>query len=229
MCGRVTLRKPKEIAKAFAVDIVDSAFADNNLEQPQFNLAPSQLLPVITDTGETRRLTAMKWGLLPHWAKPEKFSTPLINARADTVDSKPSFRTAFKKHRCLIPIDGFYEWKAIGKQKQPMFIRQDSDELFALAGIYDLWINPETNSPVPGCAIVTTSASAFMQSIHDRMPVILSESEQKIWLSPVPIEKSVSDLIFKPKETLSLCATEVSTYVNSPRNIGEKCIEPQQT
>jgi putative SOS response-associated peptidase YedK len=149
----------------------------------------------------------------------------LINARSDTVATKPSFRSAFKKRRCLIPADGFYEWKKLDKGKQPYFIHMRDDEPFAFAGIWEAWDNPDDGKEVQSCTIITTDANALMKTIHDRMPVILPASAYDRWLDSDPKLDTLQALLC-PYKAQDLEAYPVSTYVNSPKNRGPKCLEP---
>jgi putative SOS response-associated peptidase YedK len=170
-------------------------------------------------------LAMLRWGPIPSWAKDANIGNRLINARADTVAAKPSFRSAFKRRRCLVPADGFYEWKRDGKVKQPFFIHRKDEEPFAFAGLWERWENPEDGKEVQSCSLITTEANELMAPIHDRMPVILAESAYDRWLD---LDEPVSDLqsLLKPFPANELAAYPISTYVNSPKNQGPKCIEP---
>jgi putative SOS response-associated peptidase YedK len=166
MCGRFTLRTPtKDIVKAFGLTEAPDL-------KPRFNIAPTQQVAAIRLDAEVgiRRLSLLRWGLIPSWAADPSIGYPMINARAESVAIKPAFRSAFKKGRCLIVADGFYEWKKVGKNKQPYFIRLKDDEPFAFAGLAEHWHRGEQT--IDSATIITTEPNELMETIHDRMPVI---------------------------------------------------------
>ena len=175
MCGRYTLvKKAEDIAKRFKVD-VGPAY------KPRFNAAPTQLLPVIT-TDSPEGLSWFYWGLIPSWSKDKSISTKLINARAETISEKASFRTALQKRRCIIPADGFYEWKPVSKKgKVPYRITLLNEELFSFAGLWEEYEDDEGDT-VHTFTIITTQANSTLQNIHERMPVILKKEAEGIWL-----------------------------------------------
>ncbi|MDX8386351.1 MAG: SOS response-associated peptidase [Gallionella sp.] len=173
MCGRFALNEdPVKLAKQFMLsDGVDFA--------PAWNIAPSlKICSITADDSESRHLQLMKWGLIPSWAKDAAIGYKLSNARGETVAEKPSFRSAFKHHRCIIPASGFYEWKTEKGVKQPWYISLKSGEPLAFAGLWETWHDIQT------CCIITTSANSLMAPIHIRMPVILDQSQWATWLSP---------------------------------------------
>jgi putative SOS response-associated peptidase YedK len=177
MCGRFALKEtPKKLAKHFQlVDEVEFA--------PSYNIAPS--LPVFTITADTegaRHLRAMRWGLIPSWAKDSTIGNKLSNARGETVAEKPSFRSAFKSRRCLIPASGFYEWQTANGVKQPWYVSLKSGEPMAFAGLWETW-HPKDGGVIETCCIITTAGNELMQPIHDRMPVILNSGQWATWLS----------------------------------------------
>ena len=176
MCGRYTLVKPaKEISERFNVEV-------NKVYQPRFNAAPTQLMPVIT-SDSPEGLSWFYWGLVPAWSKDKAVSQKLINARAETLEEKASFRNALKKRRCLVPADGFYEWKPVGKKsKVPYRITLLQEELFAFAGLWEEY-EDEEGQMIHTFTIVTTEANNALQSLHSRMPVILSKQAEKAWLN----------------------------------------------
>ncbi len=181
-----------------------------------YNISPSSNIPVVKlDNGE-RVLENMHWGFIPHWAKDTKIQP--INAKSETVNSKPFFRSAFKKTRCLIPANGFYEWLRMDDHKQPYYFRLKDDELLAFAGLWDHWENPEGQS-IDSCTIITTSANEIMEPIHNRMPVILDPVDYEEWL-----QHGGKDFL-KPYAGEMVCYP-VSTVVNNPRNNGKDLIEP---
>jgi putative SOS response-associated peptidase YedK len=177
MCGRFVRETGAEAAR----ELFDVQDVQEELP-PSYNVAPRQPVAVIMEDG-VRKLVAMQWGLIPRWAKDEKIGSKLINARAETITEKPSFRDAFRSRRCLIIADGFYEWRTAQGRKQPVFIYLKDKKPFGMAGIYELWTAPDGRS-VTTCAIITTAANAFMQPIHHRMPVIIAGNDYQAWLDP---------------------------------------------
>ncbi len=223
MCGRYTLRvSPAELAELFGVI--------NQFDwSPRYNIAPTQTVAAVRlfESGDGRELALLKWGLIPFWAKDAKIGSNLINARADTVATKPAFRAALKKRRCLIPVDGFYEWQVVPgqKTKQPDLISVRDVPAFAFAGLWEHWTNPEGNR-VDNCSIITTDANELMQQVHNRMPVILDPADYERWLDRDQQDpKAVVDLLKQfPAERMQL--VPVSTLVNSPRNEKPECVQP---
>ncbi len=219
MCGRFTLRTPtKTIVEAF-----DLAGAPDL--KPRYNIAPTQQIGAIrlnSETG-TRQLSMFRWGLVPSWADDPKIGYRMINARAESVAVKPSFRSAFKKGRCLIVADGFYEWKKTGKNKQPYFIRLQNDEPFAFAGLSEHWHRGD--QVIGSATIITTEPNELMQGIHDRMPVILSPDDYELWLEPDFHGQGKLLEMLKPYPAEEMEAYPISTLVNNPSNEDAKCIE----
>ncbi len=171
MCGRYTLRS-RASEKFYGVPASDLPFLS-----PRYNIAPTQTVPVIIERRAERRLALFQWGLIPSWSKEPK---GFINARAETLEDKPSFSESFQRRRCLIPADGFYEWMRTGSLKQPYFFQMKDEAPFAFAGIWDKWQSGER--AITSCAIITTSANELLATIHDRMPVILDDEAQERWL-----------------------------------------------
>jgi putative SOS response-associated peptidase YedK len=223
MCGRFTLRTPpKDIAEVFqllhALDLI-----------PRYNIAPTQQVAVVRQGTTCREGSMIRWGLIPFWAKDAKVGASMINARADTVATKPAFRAAFKKRRCLVLADGFYEWqKGEGKTKQPFYIRMAKDQLFAFAGLWEHWKGPDETS-IDSCAIITTDCNETLHPIHDRMPVILHEEDYDRWLGPKAEDPAKLVELLKPYPASEMTAFPISTLVNNPRNESAKCIEPLAT
>jgi len=222
MCGRFTLTTDLDrLQERFTFHTTNLSFV------PRYNIAPSQgVLAVINDEGENRA-GFLRWGLIPSWAKEQAIGDRMINARAETVAEKPSFRRALQKRRCLILADGFYEWKKEGKRKVPMYISLRLHEPFAFAGLWETW-KPPTGEPIHSCTIITTTPNSLMAPIHDRMPVILPRKAEALWL-----DRTVED----PQKLLPLLASysakemeayAVSALVNSPRNDIPACIEPAE-
>jgi putative SOS response-associated peptidase YedK len=162
--------------------------------------------------------------LIPSWAKDKKIDARLINARADTVADKPSFRSAFKSRRCLIPADGFFEWQKAGSKKQPYYVTLRGGGPFAFAGLWERWHDEEGD--VQSCSIVTTDANELMRPLHDRMPVILDPKDYAAWLDPAPQPKEELLAMLRPFQSEAMQAVPVSTTVNNPQNQGPRCIEP---
>lgn len=220
MCGRYTLRsKLNRLLAEFAVDVQEGLIGE-----PRFNIAPTQNVATIRIHDGARRLEMRRWGLVPSWADDPSVGNRMINARADGVADKPSFRSAFKKRRCLVVADGFYEWKKDGPTKQPYYIRLREDKPFAFAGLAEHWQRGEQR--IDSCTIITTEPNSLMADIHDRMPVILSPDEYDLWLDPEfeGKEKLLSLLDAYPADAMT--AYPVSTLVNNPRHENSACIEP---
>ncbi|WNG42299.1 SOS response-associated peptidase [Archangium violaceum] len=220
MCGRVTIQTPAlAIAREFALTGVRSA-----LDRPRYNLAPTQLMPVVINDGE-RMLDAYRWGLIPSWAKEASIGNKLINARGETVAEKPSFRSALKRRRCLVLVDGWFEWKQSTKPKTPYLFRRKDGRPMAFAGLWEEWTAPDTGEVLRTCTVITTGPNAVMAPIHDRMPVILRPEGQELWLRPEPQEASLLQPLLAPNEDEPLELWEVSRVVNSPTNDIPACIE----
>lgn len=220
MCGRVTIQTPAlAIAREFALTGIRTA-----IERPRYNLAPTQLMPVVINDGE-RMLDAYRWGLIPSWAKEAAIGNKLINARGETVAEKPSFRSALKRRRCLALVDGWYEWKQSTKPKTPYLFRRKDGRPMAFAGLWEEWTAPDTGEVLRTCTLITTGPNQLMAPIHDRMPVILSPEAQALWLRPEPQEASALQPLLVPNEDEPLEAWEVGRVVNSPMNDVVACVE----
>ena len=217
MCGRFSFFSPAEVLAAkFGVAEVAAELT------PRYNVAPEQDIAVVIQD-DVRRLVDMRWGLIPFWTKRPSSDLSTINARAETLEIKPTYRHSFKNRRCLIPADGFYEWKGTAGKKAPYFIRLKSHEPFAFAGLYDLWESP-TSEVISSATIITTTPNELLSPIHNRMPVILSDSEFELWLSKEKADVSVLKALLDPFPTEEMEAYRVSTYVNNPSNEGERCL-----
>ncbi|MEM7469260.1 MAG: SOS response-associated peptidase [Pseudomonadota bacterium] len=227
MCGRYTLSEsPAEIADAFddvlGVDC-STEFSATYDWQPRYNIAPSQYCLVAACVGSAPELALMRWGLIPHWAKDQKIANKLINARAETVAEKPSFRTAFRHKRCLVFASGYYEWTKRDGQKYPVHITSTQANVIAFAGLWSSWSGDDTDT-LNTFTIITTSANADIDSVHHRMPVTLTPSDAQLWLSRTPDQAdSLALLRPAPDGTFSHCF--VSNYVNAPRNEGPECVQ----
>jgi len=209
MCGRFSIiSKSREIEKHF--DLVRSREF-----RKSYNVYPSSDIPVVRLEYGDRVLANLHWGLIPHWAKDTKLQP--INAKGETVASKPFFRSAFRKSRCLIPANGFYEWQRAGKQKQPYYFRLKDAELMAFAGLWDRW--EHDGNAIESCTIITTDANEVMKPVHDRMPVVLGPDAYEAWLQEGRkslLQPYAGDMICYP----------VSTAVNNPKHNGKDLIEP---
>ena len=220
MCGRYTLTNPEDIAARFGLGALSETGTDI---RPRFNVSPSQAVPVIrTHDGKTA-LELMQWGFQPAWVAGKSKRPPPINGRAETLLERPMFKGAVNKSRCLIPADGFYEWKVIPgqKTKQPMHIRLKDGALFAFAGLWT-WGGDEVG---PTCAIITTAPNDLVSTIHDRMPVILTEHGERLWMDQdAPPEEAMSVLSAYPADLMEAFA--VSTAVNGPGRDAPEMVEP---
>ncbi|PKN37428.1 MAG: hypothetical protein CVU62_10590 [Deltaproteobacteria bacterium HGW-Deltaproteobacteria-2] len=187
MCGRfVLITDLKNIQKRFNIQNISCE------HQPSWNIVPSQSVPVVICHNGINQLVCYRWGLIPSWSRDPSIAEKLINARAETVDKKPSFKDALKKRRCLIVADGFYEWKREGKSKMPLYFYLKSARPFGFAGLYETWISPDKKE-INTCVIITTAANELIAPIHDRMPVIVSGEQENIWLQS-DVSK-ISDLL----------------------------------
>ena len=221
MCGRYSLTSsPTELAKRFEFEF-DS---DGETVRPRFNIAPTQQVLTVVG-GETRRATFMRWGLIPRWAKDASTGRPLINARAETVAEKPSFRDSLKNRRCLVLADGFYEWQKVGETKRPMRVVMRSGEPFAFAGLWSEWKDPAGN-PIESCAIITTTPNEVLRSIHHRMPAILPEELEGPWLDDAYDNDFPLTEFLAPHPADAMKAYEVSRLVNSASNNGPEVVAP---
>ncbi len=194
---------------------------------PRFNIAPTQpvaAVRLVPESGQ-RQLAFLKWGLVPAWAKDRTIGNRLINARAESVAEKPAFRAAFRRRRCLVVADGFYEWQRSGARKQPYFIRLRDDRPFAIAGLWESWEGP-AHSALETCTLITTGPNELMEPIHNRMPVILARDDYDRWLDPAIQEPDALCPLLRPYPTSAMLALPVSPHVNNPRNDDPKCIAP---
>jgi len=214
MCGRYTLHTTDELEDRYRVEVSDAIRAN-------YNVAPSQTMPVITEDG----LHMMRWGLIPKWAKDEKIGYKLINARSETVFEKPMWKGIIKQRRCLIPANGFYEWQKNGKEKQPFYIHLPDDSVFSFAGLWETWEHDgkswETYS------ILTTTPNNEMESIHDRMPVILHKDDEAHWLAADTQEDI--EVLLRPYTDGKLETYEVSSDVNTIKVNNETLIGPMNS
>ncbi|MFJ9385479.1 SOS response-associated peptidase [Peribacillus sp. NPDC101481] len=220
MCGRFTLFTDIEEIK----DRFDIQGSFDGEYQFSYNIAPSQSVLSVINDGARNRLGYLRWGLIPFWAKDEKVGYKMINARAETIAEKASFRNAYKKKRCLIIADSFYEWKKTPERKIPMRIKLKNHAPFGMAGIWESWKSPEGIS-VYSCSVITTVPNELMTSIHDRMPVILKPEDEKEWLSPTNNDPAYLQQYLKSFDSEQMEAFEVSTDVNSTKNNSSNLIQ----
>jgi len=223
MCGRFTLSaSPRSIIEHFDI----TGEHDVSILTPRFNIAPSQEVAAVfkPDSDSARGLQFMRWGLVPHWASDIKIGYKMINARTETLSEKPAYRTLFKRHRCLIPADGYYEWKQSQGRKQPYYIHYPDCDVFGFAALWDHWKGDKDE--ILSCTIITTEADSKLGEIHNRMPVILSSEHYNRWLDP---ELQDTDILspMLVTDTSSLEAYPVSTMVNNPKNLGAGLIVKQ--
>jgi putative SOS response-associated peptidase YedK len=215
MCGRFTIRaKINLLLHQFAAEL-----SHESEYEARYNVAPTQTVPAIRLDDGKRRLVGLRWGLIPSWAKDAKIANSTLNARADTVATKPAFRAAYKKRRCLVLADGYYEWLREGKERQPFLYEVDGGKPFAFAGLWEWWGGPDGNSPIESCTIITTDANDLARAVHDRMPVIIDAPDYDAWLTGEQIP-----LVPFPAERMT--ARPVSRYVNNVRNQGPECLNP---
>lgn len=213
MCGRYALTSPPDaIAERFHLLWTPAI-------EPHYNIAPSQVIPVVRETGEGRALAMLKWGLIPWWAKDATIGARLVNARAETLASKPAFRDAYRHRHCVVPADAFYEWKPVEGRKQPYCIRMRDESLFGMAGLWERWKDP-SGQLVESCTIVTVDANPLVAPLHDRMPLILAAEDYDAWLAAEsgPLPDAV------PAE--AMVAYPVSPIVSNARNDVPACLEP---
>ena len=222
MCGRYALYGPvSRMRERFDANVDELDFT------PRYNAAPMQWLPVIRQrpTGD-RVAHLLRWGLIPSWSKDEAIATRLINARGESVAEKPSFRAAFKKRRCIVPANGFYEWQTVAGDKQPYYIHPDKGDLFGLAGLWERWTQPgDGDVVIDTFTIVTTEANAAMRPLHDRMPVILTPEDYGVWLDGATAPDQVQALVRPCAEAL-LATRPVSKAVGNVRNNSPELIAP---
>ena len=191
---------------------------------PRYNIAPTQQITVVTNSRKENHLTTMKWGLIPPWASSQSIGSRMINARAETLLERRSFRNAFLHRRCLIPADGFYEWMTAAPKRIPMRIILPNANLFAFAGLWEAWHNPVTGTWIKSCSVITTSANDLMRSIHNRMPVILKSTDEASWIDSSTQDVDTLKQLLQPYDQVKMDAYEVATLVNSPRNDTVDCI-----
>lgn len=224
MCGRYTntVTNPEVVAQTFDLDSVP-----DNLSA-RYNIAPTQpVMTIVRDDQDKNQLAWMRWGLIPSWSKDRAIGSRMINARAETLAEKPSFRSAYKYRRCLVVADGFYEWKKNDdKSKTPMYIRLKEGDLFGLAGLWERWTDPETGELLTTCTIITGHPNELIKPLHHRMAVILPREHHDLWLDKhVQVTRDLQPLL-QPYPADKMMVYPVSTKVNNVRNDDPELIEP---
>jgi putative SOS response-associated peptidase YedK len=219
MCGRYTVTSTPEAIRALF------GYSEQPNFPPRYNVAPTQPIAVVRLIDGKRQFALMRWGLLPSWVKDPKNFTLLINARGESLTEKPAFRAAMKRRRCLIPADGFYEWKATGARKQPHYVRAKSHGPLAFAGLWESWTGPN-GEELETAAIVTTRANETLKSLHERMPVIVPPDAFDVWLDCANVDAETASALIAPAPEGLLEAYEVSTAVNRTANDNPKLVEP---
>ncbi len=218
MCGRYSLTKPiKTLQEHFMAKVIFSDHA------ARYNIAPSQTVPIVVASQDGLEIRPLRWGLVPHWSKDEKMGQRLINARAETVHEKPSFRDAFRSKRCLVPADGFFEWQVQNGGKIPQYITRTDRNLMAFAGLWSEWKG--NSKTLNTFTIITTQANRQLEPVHHRMPVILSPESYETWTSNASKPDILKNLL-KPLPEGILEYFPVSKTVNSPKNDSEDCLVP---
>ncbi|MCA8991961.1 MAG: SOS response-associated peptidase [Planctomycetaceae bacterium] len=219
MCGRYNLKTSQQELR----EVFDVLRGDNFQLVPRYNIAPTQPVLIVRMAEQPEREFAhVQWGLIPSWAKDPNIGAKMINARSETVQTKPAFRAAFKRRRCLIPANGFYEWKQQGRSKQPHLIQLQGEQVFGFAGLWETWCDPE-GGELSTCTIITTAANELLQPLHERMPVILRPEDHEEWLT-CP-EEDIESLhhLMGPFPSQLMQVREVDAWVNSARHEGPRC------
>jgi len=224
MCGRfVSASPPDEIARYFDAEPPEAAL------EPNYNVAPTNDVYAVLETGEARKVEPLHWGLVPRWAKELSIGNKMINARAETVATKNAYKYAFRKKRCIIPADGFFEWKKIAgqKAKQPYFIHRNDGEPMAFAGLWEVWRDPKNpDEEVHSCCIITGEPNDKVRDVHDRMPVMLPPSAWDTWLDPQQQDVELLGKLLVPAPASIIDLHPVSTEVNNVRNRGVHLLDP---
>lgn len=220
MCGRFTLTDPdQDLAVQFNLPAIPEL-------QPRYNIAPTQPVAAVrlAAVSAVRELALLHWGLIPFWAKDPSIGARMINARSETVAEKPAFRAAFRRRRCLVLADGFYEWQKLNGGKQPFYVCFRDRQPFAFAGLWEHWEGPE--GAIESCTLLTTEPNDLLRSLHNRMPVILHPTDYALWLDPAVEEPDRLQPLLLPFPAEEMDAYPVSRWVNRPQNDDPRCIEP---
>jgi len=223
MCGRFSLAtSAQQVAEHFGLTEVPAL-------SPRYNIAPAQSIAAVrrADDRQTRILELRRWGLVPAWARDPGIGSRMINARVETAAEKPAFRAAFRRRRCLVPADGFYEWKPHPKRRRPHHVRLGGGDLFGLAGLFESWESPEAEA-IESCTLLTTAASPALIALHDRMPIIVGPEDYERWLDPDLQDPHAILSLTRSTTSDRLVFHPVSFRVNNPRNDDPGCIEPTE-
>ncbi len=218
MCGRYTVTATPEVLRALF------GYAEQPNFPPRYNVAPTQPIAIVRLMNGKRQFALVRWGLLPSWVKDPKAFSLLINARGETVNEKPAYKAAMKRRRCLIPVDGFYEWKALGSRKQPYYVRAKSGTPLAFAGLWETWTGPN-GEELETAAIVTTDANQTLAPIHDRMPVVIAPEQFNLWLGGLDEDTAAASALIRPAPDDLLEVIPVSSDVNRVANDNPKLLE----
>jgi putative SOS response-associated peptidase YedK len=223
MCGRFRQSRSRQILE----EMFQGHFDSDDDFPPRFNIAPTQPVLAIRQEPDQpiRRISLMRWGLVPSWSKDLSGSARMINARSEAITTTPAFREPFKTQRCLIPADGFYEWKSAGKTKQPYCFQVGHGELFAFAGLWDKW-RSSNKEIVESCTLITTIANPLVADIHGRMPVILDPDNYDLWLDPGFHNSDTLSAMFVPYDASFMERYAVSNRVSDPKNDDAECAAP---
>ena len=214
MCGRYRLTRADRLAEKFDAELAEGL-------HPRYNIAPTQPVPVVRASRSGRVIASLRWGLIPNWAKDASMAQ--INARGETLLEKPAFKENFERRRCLIPADGFYEWKRSARSKQPFHFGMKDDSLFAFAGIWDRWRTPQ-GQVIESCAILTTKPNELLRDVHDRMPVILWPESYREWLVAPASDCGRLSTLLQPFDAWMMKRFPVSSSVNNVQNDTPECI-----
>jgi len=220
MCGRFTITSVDDLIDEFGELVLPAEL------RPRYNVAPTQPVPIIANDNRGA-VRLVRWGLIPYWAKDMAIGNRMINARSETAASKPAFRSAFARRRCLVLADGFYEWKREGKAKTPFYICRRDRRPFSFAGLWERWKAPD-DAEVLSCTILTGPANDLMTPIHDRMPIIVAREDRDRWLAEERLPADAVADILSPPPSEGYERFEVSRLVNSPSNDTPECVEPAQ-
>lgn len=221
MCGRFSQERPaSELAEIFAAEPLAEELG------PRWNVAPTDEAYVVVQRAERRAIVAYRWGLIPHWAENAKVASRMFNARSETLARSPAFADALKRKRCIVPVDGFYEWQRLGARRQPFTIGRADGRPLALAGLWSGWRDPSRDQVVRTFTIVTTGPNDQMATLHDRMPVVLPESAWGRWLDPELADLGELHGLFEPTDEVALRIEPVSDLVNNVRNDGPDLVVP---
>ena len=221
MCGRFTLKTPEKTIRTLFPDLAVPELS------PRFNIAPTQNVVCVRESkANNLEIVSLRWGLVPFWSKDLKIGAKMINARSETAAGKPSFRNAFKKRRCVVLCDGYFEWKKVANEKQPFYITAtENDGAFCMAGLWESWNDKATDEKIETCTVLTTAASSTLETIHDRMPVVMGVDERALWLDNEFSDYEKIQSLLKPADEDFFVANPVNKFVNNARNEGPDCVE----